>query len=212
MLADQKLLWVYQELERGQGALPPSSRIFRGNKLIPMSELYVLRRKDMLADAKVLLPFWYSIPLLAAIAAFFKKFGGKKKQRQEESVETEELVMADSGVARDIQSAARAIEAALVPKGQSLDAYLEELEGRWSRLLDKQARQNLGDDVRALVRDSLRHIVRIHRSKKISREGLADIALMIISRNTALRSLGAKDSLQLYLELYMVKLLVNFRM
>jgi hypothetical protein len=213
MLADQKLLWVYEKLEQAQKILPSSSRIFRAGKLIPMNELYGLRRKDLLADAKMFLPFWYSIPLLHAVMGFFKNLGRKKKRRAAgESDETGEEPTPEVKLARDIQSAARSIEAALVPRGQTLDSYLAELETRWSRLLDRQARQNLIEDVNALVRDSLRQIIRIHKKKRISREGLGEIASSIISGNSALRGLGGQDSLHLYLELYMVKLLINFKM
>jgi hypothetical protein len=39
MLEDKKLLWVYEEMERTQKTIPPSSRIFSKGKIIPMSAL-----------------------------------------------------------------------------------------------------------------------------------------------------------------------------
>jgi hypothetical protein len=213
MLADQKLLWVYEKLEHSQKIIPPSSRIFRVGKLIPMCELYALRRRDLLSDAKMLLPFWYSIPVFTAIAGFFKNLGRKKKQKTaEEDIEVEEETAPEVNLAGDIQNAARNVEAALVPRGQTSDSYLAELETRWSRLLDKQARRNLIEDVKSLVRDSLRQIIRIHKKKKISQEDLNEIASLIISRNSTLQGLGSQESLHLYIELYMLKLLINFKM
>ncbi|MDR2257875.1 MAG: hypothetical protein LBE14_01860 [Treponema sp.] len=214
LLQDPKLLFVYEELERTQGVIPASSRIFKKDKLIPMNALYVIRRKDLLTDAKILLPFWYSIPILAAIIEFFKNLGKKKRQDKEidEEILVEEEADGTESEARDIQNAAREIAAALVPQGQTLDEYLAELENRWIRLLDKQARQNLAEDVKSLVRDHLRQILRIQKKKKISREGLSEISTALISRTPALQNLGGQDSLHLYLELYMVKLLMTFKM
>ncbi|MDR1099928.1 MAG: hypothetical protein LBL28_05540, partial [Treponema sp.] len=79
-------------------------------------------------------------------------------------------------------------------------------------LLNKQARQNLIEDVNALIRDKLRQTIRVHKKKPISRENLNEIAGALIASAPALRSLGGQDSLHLYMELYMVKLLLNIKM
>jgi hypothetical protein len=211
LLEDPKLRFVSEEMERYQKVIPPSFRIFKGGKLIPPSLLYDLRRRDILSEARLLLPFWYSIPILAAIIAFFKKLGKKTEapQKAEEEIVVEEDTRAREG---DIQTIARNLAHELVPPEQSLDEYLADLETRWSRLLNKQARQNLIEDVKALARDQLRHTLRLHKKKKISREGLDEIAVGLVSHTPALRNLGARDSLRLYLELYMVKLLMNFKL
>ncbi|MDR0623054.1 MAG: hypothetical protein LBG10_01320 [Treponema sp.] len=210
LLEDPKLLFAYEELERTQGVIPASSRIFKKGKLIPMNALYVIRRRDLLTDAKIRLPFWYSIPILAAIIAFFKNLG--KKKRPDKEIEEEITVEEEGTDVRDIQNAAREIAAVLVPRDQTLDEYLTELENRWIRLLDKQARQNLAEDVKSLVRDYLRQTLRVQKNKKISREGLNEMAAALIARTPALRGLRGQDSLHLYIELYMVKLLMTFKM
>jgi hypothetical protein len=211
LLKDQKLLWVYEELEQAQGIIPASSRIFSRGQLIPMNALYVLRRKDLLTDARILLPFWYSIPILSAIIAFFKGLGKKKKKQNETDDEPEDVESGNNETAGDIRDAAKKIEAELVPKGQTLDSFLAELETRWSRLLDKQARADLVNDVNSLVRDNLRHSVRIHKTRKINQEGLEETADGIVAHTPALQSLGGQDSLRMYMELYMVKLLLNIK-
>ncbi|MDR0602026.1 MAG: hypothetical protein LBG42_06545 [Treponema sp.] len=208
LLEDKKLLWVYEEMEQTHGGVPPSSRIFERGRLVPMSALYVLRRKELLTDARILLPFWYSIPILSAIIVFFKNLGKGKKRAKGTAEETEETGM-ENREEGDIKSAAKKAAEELVPMGKTLDSFLAELENRWSRLLDKQARANLLNDVNALVRDNLRHSIRIHKTKKINREGLEEIATGIVSHNPALQSLGGQDSLHMYMELYMVKLLLD---
>jgi hypothetical protein len=212
LLEDQKLRGVYEETERNQGVIPPSSRIFKNGALIPMNALYVIHRREILADAKFLLPFWYSVPVLAAIIAFFSRLGrgGKKKNQADENPGPEED--AEDQEARDIQNAARKIEASLVPRGQTLDGYLAELEGRWIRIINKQARSDLLNDVNSLVRDHLRQALRIRKNRKISAEQLDEMAAAIISHTPALQGLSAQDSLRLYVELYMVKLLSSWRL
>jgi hypothetical protein len=214
LLEDPKLLFVYEEMEHLQKVIPASFRIFKGGALLPLHTLYNLHRKAMLSEVRLLLPFWYSIPILASFIAFFKKLRKRKRAspKREEDLALEEAAESETREEKDIQTIARNIAEELVPPGQSLDDFLAELETRWSRLLNKQARQNLIEDVNALARDHLRHTMRLHKKKKISREGLGEIAANLVSRIPALRSLGGRDSLRLYLELYMVKLLLNFKM
>ncbi|MDR1420982.1 MAG: hypothetical protein LBI86_11465 [Treponema sp.] len=211
LLEDKKLLWVYEETERTHGVIPPSSRIFNRGKLIPMSALYVLRRRELLADARIMLPFWHSIPVLSVIIAFFKNLAKGKKRAEETDDKTEEAATEERDTARDIKNAAEKIAEELIPIGKTLESWLAELETRWSRLLNKEARTNLVNDVNSLVRDNLRHSVRIHKTRKINREGLEEIAGGIISRTPALQDLGGQDFLHLYMELYMVKLLLDIK-
>jgi hypothetical protein len=209
LLDDEKLLWVYEEFQHNQ-EIPVSSRIFKNGKLLSLSVLLAIGRKDILSDAKIMLPFWYSVPILSAIIAFFKNLG-RKKQRIQAEVDPADQIETAAPQIRELQNSVRAIGLNLVPKGQSLESYLEELESRWSRLLDKNARQNLIEDVRTLVRDSLRFESRILKAKKISESILGNLTENIISHNQTLMGLQGQESLRLYIELYMVQLLLTFK-
>lgn len=212
ILEDKKLLWVFEETERLQGAVAVSLRFFKAGNLLPLSALYALPRRNMIADTKMLLPFWYSTPVLTAILAFFRRlFGKKKKKSVAKSLAAEEITESKVKNAKEIHIAAEVIKENLVPKGQSLDDYLAELEVRWNRLLDAQSRQNLNDDIQALVRDNLRKILRVHKTKRISQESLEETTRLLISSTPALRGLSGQDSLCLYIQLYMVKMLLNVR-
>jgi hypothetical protein len=213
LLEDPKLLLVYSEMERSQTAIPPASRIFKAGKLLPMSALYAFRRKDMVTDVKFLLPFWYSIPILANIIVFFQNKGKKKqvrKRRGRGNVANTSLEGQGAEGPR-IQNAAQSIVAAMVPQGLSIDDYLSELESRWSMVLDEDARKNLVSDVRALLRDNLRYAVKIHKTSRISQESLGDIADSLISNTAALQRLGGRQALRQYMQLYMARLLSNYR-
>ncbi|MDR2478547.1 MAG: hypothetical protein LBD48_04455 [Treponema sp.] len=210
ILDDPKLILVYEELDRVQGAIPPASRIFREGRLIPASSLYALRRRDMLTDVRILLPFWYSISFIVAILAFLKGFGKKKSKKtagDDAGIDNEFVTVGQEGT--ELQQSALSIQSALVPPDRTLDEYLSDLEGRWSQILDRKARQNLIYDVQALVRDNLRNAMRVHKTKRITREGLSEMAAFLVRRNSALQKLGSQNALRLYMELYMVKLLLN---
>ena len=90
-----------------------------------------------------------------------------------------------------------------------MESYLSELESRWSKIPDKQARKTIVGDVQALLRDNLRYAVKIYKTKRLSQESLGDIADGLISRSPALQRLGNRQALRLYMQLYMVKLMIN---
>ncbi|MDR1565945.1 MAG: hypothetical protein LBS48_01520 [Treponema sp.] len=208
ILEDPKLQLVYDEMEDA-GAVPTASRIFIKGEMLPYSSLFLLKRKDLLEDAKLLLPFWYSMSVITGVIRFFKNLFRKRKEKLEGRNEDDEIEEPAAGKesSREIFTAAREIEFTMVPQGHSLDSYLAELETRWSRLINQQARANLVEDVNALVRDNLRRTLRVHRHFKITRENLAQLAAGIVNGTPSLRDLSGKESLRMYIELYMVKLL-----
>jgi hypothetical protein len=212
MLGDQKLLWAYEEMEQTQAVIQSSYRIFRSGKLLPMSSLYSIHRRDMLSDAKFLLPFWYSIPIISAIAAFFAKLKKKKVKKQpSESIEIEETLEGKTKTIKELHSIADMIQSELIPQGQPPKSYLDELESRWNTLIGKTSRHNLTADVQSLVRDNVRRMIRIHKSKKISRESIREAAAIIVSGTPSLHKLSNQDSLYRYIELYMAKLLLKIK-
>ncbi|MDR2617394.1 MAG: hypothetical protein LBC62_00865 [Treponema sp.] len=208
ILEDPKLQLVYDEME-DTGGVPAASRIFVKGEMLPYSSLFLLKRKDLLEDARLLLPFWYSMSVITGIIRFFKNLFRKKKEIPEDQNGDDELEEPAAGKegSREMFAAAREIEFAAVPQGHSLDSYLSELETRWSRLINQQARANLVEDVNALVRDNLRRTLRVHKHFRITRENLAQLAAGIVNGTPSLRGLSGKESLRVYIELYMVKLL-----
>jgi hypothetical protein len=215
LMEDPKLPLVYSELERSQANIPQASRIIRAGKLLPLSTLYAFRRRDMVTDAKFLLPFWYSIPVVANIIAFFKNQGKKEKgrpsKRRKNSAADGARIESQGNESRTIQKAAQSIVADMVPQGLSMEEYLSDLENRWSRVIDASSRQNLVSDVRALLRDNLRYAVKVHKTKQLSKESLGEMADTLISSSAALQRLGGKQALRLYMQVYMGKLLCNYR-
>jgi hypothetical protein len=215
-LGDPKLLWVYTDIERSSGALPPGLKIFHHGKLVSPSLLFGLKRKEILVGVKLSLPFWFSLPIVSSILAFFAKFRrGKKVSRQpgpkSADIDFEEAVSSPKSSAREIVNSARVMELDLVPQGKTLDEYMREVESRWSKLLDKQARKNLVEDINSLVRDNLRKALRVRKHARLTEGDLRDLAEGIVKGTPSLETLKANDYLSLYMQLYMVKLLLNIR-
>ena len=214
LLADPKLLMVYRDAERSPGGVPPSAAIFNKGILLPYSLIFQIHRKDVLQSARNVLPFWYSIPVLFAVFGFFNRLLGKKKNAKvllAKEIDREGDIVEEASRVREIKAIATEMEMLLTPAGYTLDSYLEELEDRWSRIIDRKARDNLITDVKFLARDNLRHIMKLNKQFKPSHETISDMVVNLINRNKALSSLSAKDSLFLYLKLYMIKLLENIR-
>jgi hypothetical protein len=212
LLEDPKLQLVYDELEQSPSGISAAARIFNKGILLPYSTLFIFKRKELMEDARILLPFWYSMPLITAIIAFFKNLMSKRKTAKEaaEDSEDEELEN-DKGPSKEYLNAAREIEFLLVPPGHTINTYLNELEGRWSRLINKQARTNLVEDVNSLVRDKLRQTLRVQKHYKITRENISILADNIVNRTPSLQTLSGKDSLLTYIELYLIKLLETIK-
>ena len=208
-LEDPKLFLAYDEANRERGSLSQPLQIFRDGRLLPFSNLYGLQRRALLSDVKLKLPFWYSIPFLVGIIRFFKKLFGIQAIDRGENGEEAVFVEREPN---EFQQSVRQIESIIVPPGKTLDEYLAELESRWIQLLDKNARKNLVYDVQSLLRDNLRYAMKVYKLKRITREGLREMVSLIATRNPALSSMADQESLRLYMELYMLKLLLNRRM
>jgi len=93
-----------------------------------------------------------------------------------------------------------------VPAGKSLDGVLEELAEKWNPLFDPQQRQNLVEDVNALVRDFLRPLRRSFLLTPPDPSRIHGIAEQL-SASKNLAKIAKKDILVRYLELYVVRCL-----
>jgi len=214
ILEDPKLLLVYEEMEQNQNNIHTSVKFYNKGLLLPYSVLLLISRKEILTDAKLILPFWYSLPIITPIIAFFKKLTRRRKAPKllgSGGMTGEEGALYEKDRAREIRASAEILESTLVPSGYTLESYLEDLEGRWSRLIDQKARENLIEDVKSLIRDNLRQNLKLQRHYRMTREIIHQMAVNIITRTPTLATLSGRESLILYSELYLIKLLKNIR-
>jgi hypothetical protein len=209
LLSDPKFLLTYQEMDRKENGIPVTMRIINEGRLLPYSAVFLLRRKAMLQEARFALPFWYSLPIISSLIGFFKGLFNKDKKRAKQSAPGNDQVSSEEkDHAGKVKMAAEELELDIVPPGYTIDSYLDELGDRWSKLLDRQARENLMEDVKYLAKNQLRRRMKMEKQFEPTREALNQIAYNIVINNQALSSISARDSLILFMELYMVKLLL----
>ncbi|MDP3179917.1 MAG: hypothetical protein Q8M76_18545, partial [Spirochaetaceae bacterium] len=233
LLADNLLGAIALEME-GRGEIPADVEgLLDRGELVGLCQLLDLRRSALLTDARMLLPFWYSVSVLAFFAKLFKKLGGagKGQRKPRERRETAKLAAttaatpaataeknaasaASKGPGKQEKSpqdrraefaaAATKVARELVPAGQGLDACLVDLEGRWNTLLNAQAKANLTEDVNSLVRDYLRSIVRNMGGSSFTSDRVKNLA-STLAGTASLSKIKNRQALELYLQLYMAK-------
>jgi hypothetical protein len=215
VLMDKKLYLVCVEMEQAQGFIPENSKFFApGGVLLPMSTLLLLKRREMIAEAKMLLPFWYSFSFIIVIMTIYnniKNFRLEKVITKEKAYKTvgTETPVEEKSQEQAIRDAGWQIESEMVPAGDTIDTCLEGLEGRWNTLLKQQAREDLLTDVNTLIRDRLRQTLHGQRHIIPTRDSMEKLALRTASENPTLRNLNNQDSLRKYMVLYMVKLIIS---
>ncbi|MDR0654872.1 MAG: hypothetical protein LBG22_01025 [Treponema sp.] len=207
ILQDQKLYMVFEELERNQ-AINESFRLFNKGILIPPSMLLLAKRKDLLADARIMLPFWYNFPFIAGIVAFFRNLKQNRLRKKDAGSGEDEAGEEAKDGNEGLQEAARKIVETYVPQGKTLDFCLVEAASRWSKLLDKKARQNLIEDVNLLIRDRLRHTLRLQHNGKVTANFINTLAAKI-QETPSLMQISDQNALRIYIQLYIIKLMMN---
>jgi hypothetical protein len=210
LLKDNKLALTYYEVKE-EAKLSESTRLFDTNgKLLPFSGLLMLSRKALLADAQMLLPFWYSIRLLVCIIRFFKRLG---KPKYSESDDIEESPIMDfslnTNTNTNVSLPIKELAVEFIPPGSTLVDTLAEQESRWNTRLNPQARQDLTADVNAFITDRMRQIMRLPKKPRITRNFLEQTALAFVSEAEVVRQLGDREAFTLYVKLYIINLLLN---
>lgn len=220
LLSSNFLSLVHYEARTNHESSVAGLNIFSNGKLQPYSELLMLSRQEILTDAKILLPFWYTIPIISWIAKLFIKkptAKNKNKKSQKEvpvnnspSYDNEELPTNKKDISRkqEFINAAKEIETHIVPMGSSIDRELNSYEHQWNPLIDKKARQDLTEDVNSLIRDYLRKILRTSKANNFSIERIRNLAETLCNTPN-LQKIKEQDQLNMYVQLYMIKLVKN---
>ena len=211
LLKDRLLPLVHDEYASKGEAPGELERFFYRGDLVPLDELLELPRKTMVADARMLLPFWYSVPILAAFARLF--FRKPKKSKKPEKMSFAERPESEALKApppkdrkKEFAAAAAKVERSLLPSGMTIDEYLLELEARWNTMLNRDAKANLTEDVNSLVRDYLRGILRSMKAETFTLERVKGLASTLADA-PALQRIKNHSALELYIQLYMVRAL-----
>ncbi len=196
-----------------------SANLFLGDDLLPYSNLLMLNRQTILANAKILLPFWYTIPLFSWLMSLFAKKPEKKKKQTAHAVynpdgadDLEERKSASHGKNESRKDglihAAKKLEENIVPEGSTIERELNSYKKQWNRMLTKQAYLNLTEDVNSLIRDYMRKVLRTISGKSFTMDRIQDLA-ETLCKTPNMQKITDQDSLYVYVQLYMIFLVKN---
>lgn len=196
--------------------------------LVPYSELLLMNRSELYTDARIILPFWYTAPIISWIAKLLfrppkdKRAAKQKssaelyreeeeKKRKEENLEAEIAKNPNTNKKVALREAARIAEQAIVPQTSTLDRELESYRRQWNHLLGKIENQNLTEDVNSLIRDYLRKCMRTFKTSSLTIDRIKSIAETLV-KAPGMQKIKDADALNMYIQLYLIKLIKNVPM
>jgi len=203
-------------------------RIFHGNELLPFSEMLMLRQSDILAQAKMRLPFWYTIPVLSWICAMFsgRKKNPKVKDKKKNSKTSkgyEDIINPDDieempeekkskGNKKNKRDAladmAEDLAKDFLTEGTTLDRELDFLCKQWNKMISTQASIQLTEDVNSLIRDYMRKVINTLTASTFTADRVRSLAKSLV-KTPNMQKIKEEEALTAYVELYILKLVSN---
>ncbi len=190
--------------------------LFVNQHLLPYQDLLMLRNNQILANAKYRLPLIYSIPIISWIISLFNSNRkNKKKKIIEQTQEENQTVQKENQTAQKtktkaeiISSKAKDIVQEMIPEGSTVDRELDFLEKQWNKLISKEARHNLTEDVNSLIHDYTRRVANTISAQTFSKERVENLATSLV-RTPNMQKIKEEKALTEYVILYMLRLLSN---
>lgn len=196
--------------------------LFIDGKLLPYSDLLMLKNNKILANAKARLPFIYTIPLISWIISFFNtrkktksKSKAKKVSSDSETLSLEELENTSKVPEKPVNKTealalqAKEISKDLIPEGSTLDRELNYLVKQWNKMISKDAYNNLTEDVNSLIRDYTRRVVKTLSASTFTRERVENLANTLV-KTPNMQKIKEEKALTEYVTLYILRLVSNF--
>ena len=107
-----------------------------------------------------------------------------------------------------VQAAAKDISESLVPSGSTIDRELDSYEKIWNKMITKEAHNSLLEDVNCLIRDYTRKIMRTISAQTFDESRLRSLAEGLV-KTPNMQKIKEEEALTIYVELYMLRLLLN---
>jgi len=185
-------------------------RIFSRDRLLSYIDLFMLNRQELLTDARILLPFWYTIPIISSIIAFFMRpkkarHTTRKGNSKSEALPSQSQITSKKISPREIASE---LQAEFIPANKSLqDCIIEQLD-LWNTIIDPVIRKQNADDVNAFIRDQVKIAHRTQSFSKLTSDRIRNLADAIVS-TPGLAKVKNKAALRLYTEYYILWLVLH---
>jgi len=188
------------------------ARLYPDGRLAAYGDILMLNRVELLNDAKILLPFYYTLPVISSIIAFFmgQKKDKNKKNKTQESKTNIELKDIDTRRPKkkkkiSFRDVAQSLKEEMLPSGLTMDEALQKYLDIWNTTIDKKARGNLTEDVNAFMRDYMRGVQRTLPVSSFDQKRVHTLAKNIVESNS-LSKIKDKKALLAYCELYILKI------
>ena len=199
LVLDQKI----NELQAGEIA-----RLYPDGKQASYSDILMLSRTELLNDAKILLPFYYTLPLISSIIAFFV---GRKKEpntesKSDEQVTTTKKVVKPKKTYKDVVAS---LSKEMLPQGLSMDEALQYYLDLWNNNLNAKLRNNLTEDVNSFIRDYLRNIQRTLPVSSVDKRRVEQLAETVVHTDS-LSKIKDRKALKTYVEIYILKVISTY--
>ena len=184
-------------------------RIFSNDRLLSYIELFMLNRQELLTDARILLPFWYTIPILSSIISFFMRPQKKKGAKKQEKPKTERSSEQPQPVKkRSPKEIAVELQSEFIPDGKSLQDCISEQLDLWNTIIDPAIRKQNTDDVNSFIRDQVKMSHKTQSFSKLSADRIHNLAEAIIN-TSGLSKVKNRNALRLYTEYYILWLILH---
>lgn len=190
-------------------------QLFIDGKLLPYSDLLMLKKEQILSDAKIQLPFYYSIPIINWIMSLFHN---KKKQKNnknstnksttEQTAETQKNPKTVKTKEEALAIQAKKLSSDFVPEGSTIDRELDFLNKQWNKRIVKESNLALTEDVNSLIRDYTRKVCKTLSAQTFTKERIENLAQSLVNTPN-MKRIGEEKYLTEYVILYMIRLVSN---
>lgn len=202
MLAADKRITEHQAAE--------IRRIFSRDRLLSYTDLFMLNRQELLTDAKILLPFWYTIPVISSIIAFFMRPKKASNTARSGNSKAGAFPQAEGAINKKVspREIASELQAEFVPANKTLqDCIIEQLD-LWNTIIDPVIRKQNTEDVNSFIRDQVKMAHRTQSFSKLTSDRIRNLANAIVS-TPSLAKVKNKGALSLYTEYYILWLVLH---
>ena len=198
LVLDQKI----NDIQAGEIA-----RLYPDGKQASYSDILMLSRVELLNDAKILLPFYYTLPIISSIIALFvgRKKEFKNENKKEEQSTTKKVVKQR----KTYKDVVASLSKEMLPSGLSIDEALQYYLDLWNNNLNAKLRNNLTEDVNSFIRDYLRNIQRTLPVSSVDKRRVEQLAETVVHTDS-LSKIKDRKALTSYVEIYMLKVISTY--
>ena len=194
-----------------------SFAVFSGGRLLSYAHLLMLNNSSILARTRLMLPFWYTMPVISWFAnLFFRKkesdtnINALKNLSSENIAEDGTLSGSHKPVSRKevIAAAAKKISESLISPGSTLDRELDSYLKQWNKMITKEGHRQLTEDVNTLIRDYMRKVIKTISAATFTQERVQSLA-ETLCKTPNMQKINGGDALFMYVQLYILRLVSN---